>query len=168
MEEKPMCCSVREGNTISMVQPPVVNGTAREISPLSPEEHLRHRASESFSSLCQATVSKPPLLQRQFCLQNRGQRERGRKKTRRMGGKHVYWALLPPFCCWVFFSTLPFSFRPVASLSLSPSLFSVSIASPSSPSLPLLCSFFLSSSHPHSNLALISREGGYSSSQHTN
>ncbi len=39
--EEPMCCSVRGGNTISIVQSPVVNGTAREISPLSPEEHLR-------------------------------------------------------------------------------------------------------------------------------
>lgn len=109
---KPMCCSVREGNTISMVQPPLVNGTAGEISPLSPEEHLRHRASESFSSLCQATVSKPPLLQWQFCLQNRGQREKGRKRTRRMGGKHVYWVLLPPFCCWFFFPLCLFHFTP--------------------------------------------------------
>lgn len=36
-----MCCSVRGGNTISIVQSLAVNGTAREISPLSPEEHLR-------------------------------------------------------------------------------------------------------------------------------
>lgn len=36
-----MCCSVRGGNTISIVQSLVVNGTASEISPLGPEEHLR-------------------------------------------------------------------------------------------------------------------------------
>lgn len=54
---------VRGGNTISVVQSSAVNGTAREISPLSPEEQLRTKHLSVFclfvffSSLWQATVT---------------------------------------------------------------------------------------------------------------
>lgn len=109
---KPMCCSVREGNTISMVQPPLVNGTAGEISPLSPEEHLRHRASESFSSLCQTTVSKPPLLQRQFCLQNRGQRGKGKKGRGEWEENMSIERFFHPFVAGVFSPLCLFHFAP--------------------------------------------------------
>ena len=64
MEKEPMCGSVGGGNTISIVRLLVVNGTAREISALSPEEHLRTEHQRVFffffflfPSLCKATVS---------------------------------------------------------------------------------------------------------------
>lgn len=53
-----MCCSVRGGNAISIVQSLVVNGTAREISPLSPEEHLRKEHQRVFQ-----VSARPQCLQ---------------------------------------------------------------------------------------------------------
>lgn len=165
-----MCGSVREGNMVSIVQSLVVNGTAGEISPLSPEEHLRTEHQRGFSSLCQATV--PP---NHLCYSDSavcGTKGRGNEREKRRGEREEnisierFLQLSPPFCYFFFHSAFSLSPRGIA-IPLSISL-SVSITSPSSPSLPHLCSFFLSSSHPHSNLSLISREGWYSSSRHTN
>lgn len=59
-----MCCSVSGGNTISIGQSPVANGTAGKIFPLSPEEHLRTEHLKGFLSLCQTTVSPNQLCHR--------------------------------------------------------------------------------------------------------
>lgn len=156
MEGEPTCCSFRRGNTIPIVRPRVANGTAREISPLSPEEHLRtehQRVSQvSARPQCLQTTSATETVQcaeqrAEVMKQNRD--EQAGRKTRLLNAFSIFPTVM------LFFFPSAFSFHPVASLSLSPSI-SVSITShPLSSSGSLFLSL---SQHTHHDHSLISRE----------
>lgn len=170
MEGEPMCCSVRGGNTISIVQSPAVNGAAGEISPLSPEEHLRTEHLRVFKVSASA---RPQWLQTSSAtetLQSAEQRAEVMKQNRddeRLRGKHISWTLSLPFPPICYFFPSAFSFHPVASLSLSlsiplspPTLFALSLppAPSTSPSLSI-----------HTTISpWFPERDWYSSSRHTN
>lgn len=127
--------SVRGGNTISIVQSLVVNGTAREISPLSPEEHLRTEHQRVFQvsarPQCLQTPSATETVlsaeQRAEVMKQNRDEEAGRK-THLLNAFSIFPTLLL-FFPLLFHFTL---WHPNPSLHLSFCLYHLSPSSPSS------------------------------------
>lgn len=149
-----MCGSVRGGNTISIVRPLVVNGTARENSALSPEEHLRTEHQRFFFIFYFQASARPQCLQTTSAtetVQPAEQRAEVMKQNRdESAGRTTHllntFSIFPTLLLFLFFFRLPFHFAPrrpdpspCVSLRLhhhlSPSPSPLSSSSPSSPSL---------------------------------
>lgn len=144
-----MCGSVRGGNTISIVRPLVVNGTAREISALSPEEHLRTEHQRFFFIFYFQASARPQCLQTTSAtetVQPAEQRAEVMKQNRdESAGRTTHllntFSIFPTLLLFFFFPPA-FSFRPAASRSLSVRI-SPSPSPPLAVSVPSLFLFSL-------------------------
>lgn len=115
-----MCGSVRGGNTISIVRPLVVNRTAREISALSPEEHLRTEHQRFFFIFYFQASARPQCLQTTSAtetVQPAEQRAEVMKQNRdESAGRTTHllntFSIFPTLLLFLFFFRLPFHFAP--------------------------------------------------------
>lgn len=167
MEKEPMCGSVRGGNTISIVRPLVVNGTAGEISALSPEEHLRTEHQRFFFIFYFQASARPQCLQTTSAtetVQPAEQRAEVMKQNRdESAGRTTHllntFSIFPTLLLFLFFSAclfisprgVPIPLRAYLSVSITTSRRLRPLSLPLLPPLPL-------SQHTHHDLSLISRE----------